>query len=230
MGTPATKWPNQEETMAKAKTATTENSVTLVVQPPKKTSAVFGIVGTAPYVQLRFSQKAKNKIAETHEAGQRSKKGSKREARDFEADFHRAYYRDVKGRYGIPATAFRNALIAACRSVGFTMTRAKQAVFVEADCYDAEDGTPLVLISGEPRAVRHAVRNANGGSDLRMRAMWDPGWQASPTLSFDGDAFSLADVANLLAHAGMWVGVGEGRAASRNSAGMGWGHFSIQEG
>jgi len=34
---------------------------------------------------------------------------------------------------------------------------------------------------------------------------------------------------NLLARAGLQVGIGEGRPDSKNSAGMGWGLFQIEE-
>jgi hypothetical protein len=44
---------------------------------------------------------------------------------------------------------------------------------------------------------------------------------------YDADQFTLEDVSNLLARAGMQVGIGEGRPDSKMSAGMGWGTFRI---
>ncbi len=70
-------------------------------------------------------------------------------------------------------------------------------------------------------------RNANGGVDLRARPMWPEGWRANVTFRWDADQFSATDVANLLARAGIQVGVGEGRPDSKMSAGVGWGQFEI---
>jgi hypothetical protein len=111
------------------------------------------------------------------------------------------------------------------------MTRAKMSLFVAADGFDKLDGTPLVRITkGKPHYVEHAVRNATGVADIRARPMWDEGWEADVTLTWDSDQFTQADVANLLLRSGMQVGIGEGRPDSKNSAGMGWGLFQLKEG
>jgi hypothetical protein len=117
-------------------------------------------------------------------------------------------------------------MMSACRLVGFQVVKAKLAVFVEADGMDKVDGTPLVKIEGEPEHVEHYVRNATGVVDIRVRAMWRE-WVVNLTVRYDADMFSLADVANLLARAGLQVGVGEGRPDGKRSAGMGWGMFRI---
>ena len=45
-----------------------ENVETVTISAPNIQRAQFNIVGTAPYVQLRFSAKAMNKMREQHEA------------------------------------------------------------------------------------------------------------------------------------------------------------------
>ena len=52
-------------------------------------------------------------------------------------------------------------------------------------------------------------------------------WSATVQVSFDGDQFTVAYVYNLLARAGMQVGIGEGRPDSKKSNGMGWGTFEV---
>jgi hypothetical protein len=202
----------------------------VTVRAPRFEVAEFRIVGTAPYVQHKFSQKARQQMHETQVAGSTAKKGTKRNPKDFEAEFVAATHRDAQGRCGIPAPAFRNALISACRIVGFAMTRAKLSLFVEADSFDADDGTPLVFIEPEPHYSELAVRNETGVPDLRARPMWDPGWRASVRISYDADQFTLTDVTNLLLRAGVQVGIGEGRPDSKRSAGMGWGLFRLESG
>jgi hypothetical protein len=200
----------------------------VVIAPPNLQVARFTIVGTAPYVQSKFSEKAKHAMREAQRLGSVAKKGKKREPKDFEGAFEQAIHYSDDGWAGIPASGVRAAMISACRVCGFAMTRAKLSVFCLADGYDATDGTPLVKIKkGKPKHVEHCVR-IQQTTDLRVRAMWDPGWEADLTLEYDGDQFDLSDVTNLLLRVGMQVGLGEGRHDSRSSAGMGWGTFRIK--
>jgi len=189
--------------------------------------AEFRIIGVAPYVQARFSGKAMQAMAQKMLAGQQARKGKAREPRDFESDYREAMHVSQEGWVGIPASAFRNALISACRLVGFRMTLAKLSIFIEADGFDAVDGIPLVKIEGEPEMMQMAVRNATGVADIRVRPMWRQ-WACTLRIIYDAEQFSLQDVTNLLARVGMQVGIGEGRPDSRESTGLGWGLFSIQ--
>lgn len=201
------------------------------VSAPNFKTAEFTITGTAPYVQLKFGEKARNQMRANQAAGSTAKKGKKREAKDFDALFVSAQHLSVEGWNGIPASAFRHAMVEACTLVDFHKTKAKKAVFVESDGYDKDDGQPLVRLQGrKPRHVEHTMPNANGAVDIRVRAMFDEGWTAKLRITFDADLFTLTDVTNLLMRAGMQVGVGEGRPSSKNSIGMGWGTFSIQGG
>ncbi len=209
-------------------TATKIKAEALTIQPPNLKVAVFRIKGVAPYVQNKFSQKAQEQMRAKHEAGSVSKKGGKKEPKDFQKVYEGAMHKTTEGWIGIPAPAFRSALISACRVCGFQMTKAKLAVFVEADGFDSTDGQPLVkILKGEPFYHEMYVRNETGVLDIRPRPMWHPGWEADVRLRFDADMFSLQDVANLLLRAGMQVGIGEGRPDSKKSAGMGWGLFEI---
>lgn len=202
-----------------------DKSVT--IKPPKFERAVIKIVGTAPYVQHKFSQKALETMRATQEAGSQSRKGKKREPKDFDAVYKAAMHVSRDGWPGIPASSFRNALISACRVVGFKMTIAKLSLFVEADGFDKDDATPLVRIHGEPRMHVAAARNDNGSTDLRARPMWEE-WHANVRLRWDAEQFSAEDVVNLFSRVGLQVGIGEGRPDSKNSAGMGWGTFEVQ--
>jgi hypothetical protein len=200
----------------------------VVISPPKLQTAEFVIEGTAPYVQQAFSQKAREQIKGIQEAGSQRKKGKNREAKDFQECYEQSKHVSKEGWCGIPAGAFRAAMISACRLVGFKMTMGKLSVFVEADGFDRVDGTPLIRIIGEPHYSEHPVRLKGDVVDLRARPMWDEGWQARVRITFDADQFSLEDIANLMLRVGMQVGLGEGRPDSRSSCGMGWGTFRIE--
>ena len=202
----------------------------IVVSKPKFRMADIPIIGTTPLVVHKFSQKAVDIIRANQEAGSQSRKGKQREARVFEDNFNAARHISVDGWDGFPASAIRNALISACRTVGFKMTLAKMSLFVVAEGFDAQ-GTGLVRIIGPgPECDIRPGRNATGGIDLRARPMWQAGWQAKVRVRWDGDQFSPEDVLNLLARAGQQVGIGEGRPDSRMSAGCGWGEFKVEPG
>jgi hypothetical protein len=200
----------------------------VTIQAPNIQEAIFRIRGTAPYVQNKFSAKAREQMHATQEKGHVAKKGARREAKDFQLMYEQALHKGPDGWYGIPAPAFRNGLISACRLVGFVMTRAKLSLFIKPDGFDEDDMSPLVrIIKGEPKYFESAVRLESGVIDLHARPMWDAGWEADVKINFDADQFALQDVANLLTRVGLQVGVGEGRPDSKKSAGLGWGTFEI---
>jgi hypothetical protein len=204
----------------------------VAIPPPQFQTVEFTIVGDAPYVQQRFSQKAIEQIKAVQLAGSKSKKGKAREPKDFQECYEQAKHISTEGWCGIPASSFRAAMISACRLVGFKMTLAKLSIFIPADGFDVVDGTPLIKFSkGEPRYVEHAMRIpgiGGGGTDIRPRPMWDPGWEAKVRVTFDEAQFSAEDVTNLMMRVGMQVGLGEGRPDSRSSVGMGWGTFQLK--
>lgn len=197
------------------------------IKAPNIQMATFRIIGTAPFVQAKFSEKAKNEMRAKHEAGGTARSKKIREAKDFDKACDACVHYSHDGWPGIPAAAFRAAMISACRLVGFKMTLAKMSVFIEPDGFDKEDGTPLVkLIADKYRRVDLHTRNATGVIDLRTRPMWEK-WEADVRVKYDADQFTLADVSNLMQRVGLQVGVGEGRPDSRASAGMGWGTFRL---
>ena len=200
------------------------------IAPPNIQPGEVWIKGTAPLVMHKFSDKAKNMMREKQAAGTtaNTKKGN-RAAKDFDALFEGARHRSFEGWDGIPAAAFRNACIDACRLVNYKMTMAKMSIVVMADGFDSTEGTPLVkIIGGEPRKLESMVRLATGVCDISVRPQWLE-WGARIRFKYDADQFTANDVVNLIARAGMQVGVCEGRPFSKNSNGMGWGTFEISD-
>lgn len=201
----------------------------VAISAPKIETAEFRIVGTAPYIQLRFSEKVINAMREKHEAGSVANKKKAKAARDFHEDFLQSQHVSDGDQpwNGIPAAAFRSGMISACRLVGFKMTLAKLSVFILPDGFDKVDGVPLVKIDGAPESHIMHARNATGVCDLRVRAKFWP-WSSTVRIQYDADQFTTTDVANLMLRVGTQVGIGEGRPDSKASAGMGWGTFSLE--
>lgn len=198
----------------------------ITVKAPNLQTIELFIAGESPYVQHKFSAKALAQIMATQAAGSTAGTKKKREPKDFDQVCKDATHYSRQGWVGIPASAFRCAMISACRLVGFKMTLAKLTVTVKADGFDRDDGTPLVRIYGESRRHDMAARNDNGSVDIRSRPMWEQ-WMSRVQVRFDADQFTATDITNLMMRVGMQVGVGEGRNDSKNSAGIGWGEFSL---
>ena len=199
----------------------------ITIPAPKIDTVRIPIRGTAPYMQARMSAKARGILLGKMTADESiTAKRAPRKARDLDEDFRGAMHVSIEGWVGIPASAFRAACISACRLIGFKMTLAKLAIFVQADGYDALDLTPLVKIEGTPEKHIAHVRNATGVIDMRVRPMWKE-WSAVVHIDYDSDLFKASDIINLIRRVGVQVGLGEGRHDSRDSTGLGFGTFEI---
>lgn len=202
---------------------------TIQIKAPKFETQSFLLTGTAPYVSNKFSAEAREMMRAKQAAGSQAKKGGKREAKDFDRCFRESMHAFADGAFGVPASCFRQAMVSACRIVGFKMTLAKLALFVEHDGIDADDASPLVAFSkGTPEHFESATRNDTGVADIRVRGKWAPGWQIVLRVKFDADMFSAGDVLNILRRVGVQVGIGAGRPDSKTSCGQGWGTFDVE--
>ncbi len=205
-----------------------EKEASIFIAPPNLKQAAFTIRGTSPLVSHQMSQKTRIMMREKMEQGDLKVRGKKvRKPRDFESDFGGSQHISTKGWVGIPVMAFKNAMVAACRTTGDKMTHMKMAFWVESEGF-SEFGTGLIPIEKrEPYMCIHPAPVSNGNWDLRVRAMFDPGWQAVVRLRYDADMISVESLGNLLMRAGLQVGVLEGRNFSKMSCGMGWGFFEV---
>ena len=203
---------------------------TVEIKAPNMKEAVFKIVGTAPLVVHRFSIKTKQEMQLKMETGKAAGNRKIREPKNSDDTYNEGRYISKAGWDGFHAAALRNAMIRACSLVGFTMTMAKMSVFIVADGWDAkEPQIPLVRIYGEPTKQEDMARVETGQPYVTIRpAYYD--WYANVRIKWDADQFKLDDITNLLMRVGMQVGLCEGGPSSKNSAGMGWGLFEIEQG
>lgn len=199
------------------------------VTRPNLQVAQFQIVGTSPYCQHKFGTKTKELMRLTQEKGSETKKGMKKPKRNFEQDYKDAIHFSEEGWMGIPASAFRNALIDAHRLTDFKMTHGKCSLFCLGDGLDSEEFNGLVRIKGEPEMNVSMVRLSKGVCSLAARPIWKK-WSAEVNIRFDADQYCLEDVTNLMIRVGIQIGLGEGRHFSKTSNGLGWGCFEVAEG
>ena len=156
----------------------------VVISAPNFPEATIRIVGDTPYCSNKMSSANRRAMMDKQMSGERSRKNRKREPKDFDAVYKGSLHVSSDGWYGAPAPGIRAALISACRVAGFAMTRAKLSVFVLADGFDKDDGTPLVRVHGDPVRRDHPVKLADGSSDIVSRAFFDE-WQIDLHLRWD---------------------------------------------
>lgn len=201
----------------------------VTIKAPNFVTLEIPIVGTAPLVSNNFSQEVRNSIEAEMAGGAPAKTANKKkikEAKDFEKQFQGSLHRGESGEYGMPASSFRAAMIRACAFLGVEMTLAKGCVFIEEDCFEAGTQTPLVVLDSVPIMSVDPVRL---GTSMGMvaRGRYPVGWKVNLKIRYDADRFSHDTIANIVARAGISVGIGAGRPFSTMSAGQGWGTFRI---
>jgi len=163
------------------------------------------------------------------ETGKAASSKKNREAKSTDSLYEESKYISREGWEGFHAGAIRNAMISACRLVGFKMTLAKMSIFVEADGWDKiEPQIPLVRIYGDSSKQEDMARVETGQPYVTVRAAYY-NWSAKIKLRWDLDQFTIEDMANLLTRVGTQLGICEGRPDSKNSAGQGWGLFQVGE-
>lgn len=199
------------------------------IKAPNFQTALFHIKGTAPLVIHRFSAKTKAQMRDKMIAGKSASSKKVREPVSVDDLFNDSRYTSKEGWDGFHAGAVRNAMISACRLVGFKMTLAKMSVFVIQDGWDEkEPQIPLIKIIGKAIKQEDMARVETGQPYVTIRAAYH-GWEAKIKIRWDADQFSVNDISNLLSRVGTQVGLCEGRPDSKNSCGMGWGTFEIAQ-
>jgi hypothetical protein len=203
-------------------------SQSVSIAAPKFQTAEFSIRGIAPLVIHRFSAKTKNQMKLKMETGKAASSKKNRDPKNTDDTYNESRYISREGWDGFHAAAIRNAMISACRLVGFKMTLAKLSVFVEADGVDKDEPQiPLIRIIGKPTKQEDMARVETGQPYVTIRAAYHD-WKAKIRIRWDNDQFTVVDIANLLSRVGLQVGIGEGRPDSKNSCGMGWGMFEVE--
>jgi hypothetical protein len=172
------------------------------------------IIGTAPLLMHRFSEKSKRTMLDAMQ-GRKAPKANK----DPDAEYEGAFYRFNEGeeRYGFPALGFKAATIGGARFYsGITMTMLRQVLFFHGEI--GVDGQPLVEIVGEPKMREDVVRVGNGGTDLRYRPEFTE-WSATLKLTYVKSILTRESVLSLIDAGGMGVGVGEWRPEKKGDLG-----------
>lgn len=174
------------------------------------------ILGTAPLIVHRFSEKAKRQMLDAMQ-GRRSPKLPK----DPEAEYEAAFYVLKDGsRNGFPVIAFKEATVGGARFYGkdVTMTALRQQVFFRGE--PSTEGQQLARIEGEPVMREDVVRlgGRGSGTDLRYRPQFIE-WSTTLEVTYVTSALTRGSILSLIDAGGMGVGVGEWRPERKGDFG-----------
>lgn len=209
-----------------------EAAPAIAIQRIKRQEVHIPIIGTAPLVVSKFSEKAKTQMREGQTGQKRLRK-----ARDPEADFAGARHRinGDEGYDGFPATGLKGAIVGGARFFNdkkLNMTLLKQSIFVigegEEMLIPIEHGDGKTYgVDVEPRMHEAMVRNATGVADFRFRPMYTP-WSMTLSVIYMPDVMNLESLVALV-DAGGFVGIGEWRPGSKQSQTGSWGTFQVDD-
>lgn len=189
-------------------------SAPILVQRLRKEIIDVEIRGLTPIIPQRWAEKA---IAQMRRKQmQPSAAVDALPPKDPDEEARQATYWLPDGRPGMPATAFKAAMVGACRFYDEPpMTLAKLLFWVEGE--GPEDLVPIECDAIEQR--EDLPRNANGNPDLRYRNQL-VGWRATLRIRFVASRISRESVVALLDAAGSG-GVGSWRpSAPKSSTGI----------
>lgn len=160
------------------------------------------IVSSAPLIQHRWSEKAKKAMRDKQQGAAKARK----EPKDPQADFEAAKYLMPDGQPGIPAVAFKAAIVDAARLVGDAkMTHIRPAVYVQGHGPDML----VPIVASEAILREDMVRVGMGTSDLRYRPMYET-WSATLEIQLLEHVITADQLYGLIDAAG-YNGVGEWR-------------------
>ncbi len=170
------------------------------------------IVGTAPLIVHRFSEKSKRQMLDSMQ-GRKLPKQNK----DPQAEYEAAFYRLKDGGYGFPSIGFKAATIGGARFYSkITMTALRQFMFFRGEF--GPDGQALVRINGDPMMREDVVTIGMNTRDLRYRPEF-PEWTTTLDITYVKSALNANSLLSLIDAGGMGVGVGEWRPEKKGDFG-----------
>lgn len=172
------------------------------------------LVGTAPLIVHKFSEKAKRQMLDAMQ-GRKTPK----EAKDPEAEYQAAFYRLDDDGYGFPVISFKAAAVGGCRFFGkkLPQTVARQCLFLNAE-FSKRDGMKLARIDGTPHMREDVTRVGMGGADLRYRPEFTE-WSTTVEVTYVKSMLTRDSVVSLIEAGGLGVGVGEWRPEKKGDFG-----------
>ena len=195
----------------------TENRI--VIQPMERTTFMVKVRSTTSLIMNNVSQPAKDleqmynlsvpKGDPGYTANQAKIEKIKAHAKDPDNQFRNSQWviPGTKGKYGIPAVAFKQGMVRAGKLCEQAMTDLNCAFFV---C--SEIGRFIPIKCSKPIVHEDVVRQQGGAKMPTPRYRAEvPKWEATLRIEYDAGLISAESVVELLNHAGFRVAVGDKR-------------------
>lgn len=201
--------------------AVTERRTQIELPKLEVRTAKIKIVGDSPYVSHNWDEKSQKMMLDKQMGKAVGKKAPKDPFQDFAASLYwmgevpkKITQKHIdKGKFGIPAIAFKKAAVDGCSFVeGVTKVEARGAFFVVGD--------KVEIIGPPPKMRQDMVRVGMGTSDIRFRGEFFP-WEVQLHIRYNNAVLSLEQIVHLFSVAGFSVGVGENRPQKSGQ----WGQF-----
>jgi len=215
------------------------------IDPLEFEIAVLQIVGVRPLIVHAWDPKTQAEML-----GKQMKlstvKGAKQKVRNPKAEYEAARYRipdEYGGGDGVPAAAFKQAFVDACRHTDIKMTIATGAFHVRGvevplppiELFD-EDGNKIdvgqksmemiPIFGSEPYMRMDMVRLESGTADMRFRPCYDK-WHCLVPVQIAKGTLTVQQVTDLANRAGFHCGICEWRPFSKKSKNGSFGMFRV---
>lgn len=200
---------------------TTNEDVSVSIPEIDKRSVVIRVVGTAPLIVHRWTEKAKKEILDKQMGKAKTKKHEPKEPmKDFIESMYwldgmpdefteEAFTVAIENgaRFGFPSVAFKAAAVAAGYRAGAT----KNLVSMRAAFHINGELVEIKSVDGQivPEVREDAVR-IGMGTDIRYRGQFN-NWCADIPVVYNAGAISLEQLVSLFNMGGYSCGVGEWR-------------------
>ena len=202
-----------------AKKSTSDSTISNVLEVTTGTVVCY-VLGTSPLIMNRLSQKTKHELLMPKGRKTAHDKASMLKhvpVDEFRASPHTLSDKTAPTFLALPSTAFKGSL----RSAALDMAGASKAQIGRLTYISGD----YVSIYGVPKLYMAAVRSAdiNKTPDIRTRAIL-PQWACRLAITFVEPLIRQQAVVNLLAAAGITIGVGDGRP---EKGALSFGQFKI---
>lgn len=209
-----------------------EGAVVLVPKIQVKHTKV-KIIGDTPLIINKFSEKAKRELLDKQMKKAKKGKEIKKPFEDFIQSLHwitpmpntegkddeelrKIFEQELKkgAKFGFPSTGIKQAAISGIYRAGF----AKNKVSLQGAFHIQEE---LTEIKGNLRMREDYVKiPSTGSADIVYRGLFDAGWEADLTITYDENAISLEQIVQMLNYGGFSVGIGDWRIEKGGNFGM----------
>lgn len=197
------------------------------------------IVSKSPLIVHAWSEKAVRMMLDKQMGVSSAGRQKKNPVEDFKGSL---YYLPNKAGFGIPAPAFKAAMVGAANDVDMVMTEVRRAIHVSSYYVPIiADPLPEELWSEDDREYakqikfehsfgcsmrRDMVRLDSGVADVRFRGSW-PVWKCALQIEYNEAVVSAEQVVNLVNAAGYGSGVCEWRPSSPKNRSGEFGRFEV---